>query len=134
MTNLDKLERIISETIDNEINDFIDSSATRAVMYGYYSAWVQILEGIQKTSDSKDKTDAKMADAVATIGRDWRDVDANCVPLYLLRDYLEDYCREHLLPEKDSSYYSAIEIALDCVDWCEIAQSMEEDFCDPNNC
>lgn len=134
MTYTEKLERLISETIDNEINEIIESPSTLNTMYGYYSAWVQILEGIKKTSESKEETDAKMSDAAATISIDWQGVDADCVPLYLLRDYLEDFCRQHLLPEKDSAYYNAIDIALDCVDWCDIAQSMEQDFCDPDNC
>ena len=134
MTNLDKLERLIYETIDNEITDFIHSDETQAVMYGYYSAIVELVKESVKKYGRLDTT-RHLCQVYPTFCH--HDVDENIcdsAPLLLLRDHLEDYCRDHLLPEQDSAYYSAIEIALDCVDWCDLAESMEQDFCDPNNC
>ena len=116
----------IYDIIEREVDALVEDETTIAATYGYYKAYSDlILENIKRFG----RTDAhQRMKSVCPIFYDTDESMLDDAPLFLLRDYLEDYVRARILPDERETACKVIESVLDDYDWCGIASDMACDF------
>ena len=116
----------IRDLIEQRVSGIVEDENTIAAMYGFYTAHRLIYESAVKQFDNSHDAVNSLAKVIPTY--EYEQEYPQNVPLILMRDYLEDFVRERLLPPQNDPSYTVVELVIDNYDWCDIASDMEIDF------
>lgn len=116
----------IRDLIEQRVSGIVEDETTIAAMYGFYTAHRLIYESAMKQFDSRQDAVNSLAKVITTY--EYEQEYPQDVPLVLMRDYLEDFVRERMLPPQNDPSYTVVELVIDNYDWCDIASDMEIEF------
>ena len=130
MNNIGKkidLSGIISDIIYKNIEDIVNDETTTAVFFGFYAAHCKLYKSaMTQYADAEEAVD-NLQSVIPAYKWDGTEY-ADSVPMYLLRDFAEDYVRERIMPDENDEAYSLIENIIDEYDWCDLAGNLSEMF------
>ncbi len=122
----------IQQMVERQIDEIVKSDATIGIMVGYYLAQRELIESAFKQAENDIERVGKMLGNINPFYSDLfeSDVFFNDAPLILMRDFLEAFVRQRILPDRDNIAYSVIERTLDEYDWCCAAMDIPYDIYD----